>query len=233
MRHTPHFLLLDRDEVKRLVRENPWVTIVSTTPTGMVASHYPFLLDEEASAGDEIVLVSHVGRPDEQLHGLGSDEVLLIVQGPHGYISPSWYPEGQNVPTWNHVTAHLWGTPEILGFEENYRVLEHLTDHFEKDMPGGRSLDLDEEGARRLSKGTVGIRIRVERMDARAKLSQNKAPEVHERIVAELEGDGPYAQPSLAAEMRRRAALDAPAEQAEAAEKSKTPEQAAQSGAPE
>ncbi|GAB3404951.1 FMN-binding negative transcriptional regulator [Schumannella luteola] len=211
MRHTPHFLLTERDEIRRLIRDNPWVTIVSSTATGLVASHYPFLLDEEASTGDEVVVVSHVGRPDERLHELGEHEVMLIVQGPHGYVSPAWYPEGQNVPTWNHITAHLWGRPEILDFDENYRVLEHLTDHFEQHVEGGRSLDLDEEGARRLSKGTVGIRIRIDRVDARAKLSQNKPAEVRERVIAELEGDGPYAQPALAAEMRRRVELDAAA----------------------
>ena len=115
MRHTPHYILDDRDEVRRLVRENPWATIVSNVAErGIVASHYPVLLDEAASTGDEIVLVSHVGRPDEQLHRLGEGEVLVIVQGPHGYVSPSWYAPGDIVPTWNHVTAHLYGVPEIL-----------------------------------------------------------------------------------------------------------------------
>jgi transcriptional regulator len=65
------------------------------------------------------------------------------------------------------------------------------------------SLQIDEETARRMAKGTVGIRIRVTRFDARAKLSQNKAPEVIDRIVAGLRGDGPYASPALADEMER------------------------------
>jgi transcriptional regulator len=212
MRHTPHFLQTDVDEVERLVRENPWVTIVSSTAQGIVASHYPFLLETPADGApetDEIVLVSHVGRPDEVAHELGQHEVLLIVQGPHGYISPAWYPAEQFVPTWNHVTAHLWGTPEILSDEENFRVLGELVDHFEQRMPDPVSLDVDEQTARRMAKGTVGIRIRVTRFDARAKLSQNKAPEVVDDIVAGLEGDGPYASPALAAEMRRVHARDA------------------------
>ncbi|WP_420370244.1 FMN-binding negative transcriptional regulator [Curtobacterium sp. L1-20] len=202
MRHTPHFLMTDVDEVRRLVAENPWATIVSHTGAGLVASHYPFLL-EATPDDDEIVLVSHVGRPDEQAHELGQHEVLVVVQGPHGYVSPAWYPPEQFVPTWNHVTAHLWGTPEILSDEENFRVLGELVDHFEQVMPSPVSLRVDEETARRTAKGTVGIRIRVTRFDARAKLSQNKAPEVVERIVAGLRGDGPYASPGLAHEMER------------------------------
>ena len=62
-------------------------------------------------------------------------EVLVIIQGAHGYISPGWYDNDEFVPTWNHATAHLYGTPEILSDEENFRVLSHLVDHFEKRMP--------------------------------------------------------------------------------------------------
>lgn len=201
MRHTPHYLLTDPAEVKRLVRENPWTTYVSPTSHGVVASHYATLLEE--TDDDEIVLVSHFGRPDEQAHELGRHEVLVIVQGPHGYVSPNWYAPGDLVPTWNHVTAHLYGVPEILSDEENFAVLRRLVDHFEERMPHPVSLDLDLAGAERLARGTVGLRIRVTRFDARAKLSQNKAPEVRERIVTALSGDGPYSHPALAAEMRR------------------------------
>ncbi|KQS15739.1 FMN-binding negative transcriptional regulator [Frigoribacterium sp. Leaf186] len=203
MRHTPTFVLSDVDEVKRLVRENPWATIVSNTASGLVASHYPVVLEQDAADPDAIVLVSHVGRPDERSHELGEHEVMVIVQGPHGYVSPGWYPAEQIIPTWNHVTAHLWGTPEILSDDENFRVLGELVDHFERVMPNPSTLTLDDEGSRRVAKGTVGIRLRVTRFDARAKLSQNKAPEVVDRIVDELEHGEHYAQPALAAEMRR------------------------------
>ena len=201
MRHTPTYVLTDPEEVKRLIRENPWATIVSNTAAGLVASHYPVVLEE--TADDTISIVSHVGRPDEKLHELGEHEVLMIIQGPHGYVSPGWYGTDEFVPTWNHVTAHLYGTPEILGDEENFAVLDDLVDHFEKQLPEPMSLDLDENQARRIAKGTVGIRLVVTRFDARLKLSQNKRPEVFERIITALEGDGPYSSAELAAEMKR------------------------------
>ncbi|MHA7143844.1 FMN-binding negative transcriptional regulator [Arthrobacter sp. TmT3-37] len=201
MRHTPHFVLSDVGEVKRLVRENPWATIVSSPAGGLVASHYPVMLEE--TSDDSISIISHVGRPDEQLHDLGNHEVLVIIQGPHGYISPGWYPEDQVIPTWNHVTAHLYGKPEILSDEENFRVLGKLVDTFEAVMPEPSALALDPEGSRRVARGTVGIRLRVTRFDARLKLSQDKAPAVVERIVDELEHGEHYANPALAREMRR------------------------------
>ncbi|WP_291888549.1 FMN-binding negative transcriptional regulator [Cellulomonas sp.] len=99
----------------------------------------------------------------------------------------------------DHVTAHLYGTPEILSDEENYAVLSRLTDHFEGDRPGARHLSEDEAGTRRTARGTVGLRMRVDRFDARAKLSQNKPAHVQDRIVDELSTKNP----ELAAEMRR------------------------------
>jgi transcriptional regulator len=196
MRHTPRYLMTDEDEVKRLVRHHPWATFVSATSTGLVASHYPVLLDEAAPG---ITVLSHFGRPDDELHELGRHEVLVVVQGPHDYVSPSWYPAGELVPTWNHVTAHLYGTPEILAAEENYAVLCRLTDHFERHQPGGRSLLEDEAATRRAAKGTTGLRLRVTRFDARAKLSQNKPNPVRDEVIARLA----ESNPALADEMRR------------------------------
>lgn len=129
--------------------------------------------------------------------------MLVIVQGAHGYISPNWYADDDVIPTWNHVTAHLYGVPEVLSEEENFAVLGKLVDHFEGRMPHPVSLDQDEETARRVAKGTVGLRIRVTRVDARLKLSQNKTAQVRETIIEALHGDGAYAHPGLAAEMER------------------------------
>lgn len=197
MRHTPTYLMTDVDEVKRLIRNHPWATFVSPASTGLVASHYPAILEEDR---DELSIVSHFGRPDERSHELGEHEILVIIQGPHDYVSPSWYPEGQLIPTWNHVTAHLYGTPEVLSEDENYEMLSRLTDHFEDHRPDGRHLSQDEAGTRRAAKGTVGLRMRVTHFDARAKLSQNKTPEVVDDITAHLA----ERNPALAEEMRRQ-----------------------------
>lgn len=188
--------MTDPDEVKRVIRENPWVTFVSNTSRGLFASHYPALLDEDS---DGIVLLTHFGRPDDESHELGSGEMLAIVQGPHAYVSSSLYGSEGFVPTWNHVTAHLWGVPEVLSDEENFAMLDRLTDHFESHFPNGRSLSEDEAAARRIAKGTVGVRIPITRFDARAKLSQNKTPETVRNVTEHFE----QSAPRLAAEMRR------------------------------
>lgn len=120
MRRTPHFHMTEPDEVKRLIRNHPWATFVSATSPGLVASPYSVLLEERC---DDIAVYSHFGQPDDAQHELGQHPVLVIVQGPHDYASPSWYASGELVGTWNHVTAHLYGTPQILSAQENPEAL--------------------------------------------------------------------------------------------------------------
>ncbi|MGH7293263.1 MAG: FMN-binding negative transcriptional regulator, partial [Myxococcota bacterium] len=154
----------------------------------------------------DLTIVGHVGKPDDMIHSLGERELLVVVQGPHGYISPGWYGDVPNVPTWNFVSAHLTGVPEILSPEENLKVLDRLVARFEGRMPDPRLMwerPNDPAYVERLERGTVGFRLTPTRVVAKRKLSQNKSAEVVETIIAELSGDGPYANVALAAEMRR------------------------------
>ena len=203
MRRTPVFTLTDEAELRRLIEQNPWITLVSHTSKGLVASHYAVLLDDTR---DELAIVGHVGRPDERLHELGEHEVMVIVQGPHGYISPSWYDADPAVPTWNFTSAHLSGVPEILDADENLRVLDRLVEHFEQHVDAPRLMRgtaADSAYADAISAGTVGFRLVPTLIEAKSKMSQNKPAETVDRIISELEGDGPYASEALAAEMRR------------------------------
>ncbi|QMU98800.1 FMN-binding negative transcriptional regulator [Microbacterium esteraromaticum] len=195
--------MTDPAEIRRIIELNPWATLVSHADDGLVASHYVVLLDDER---DDLTVVGHVGRPDDLVHGLGEREILIAFQGPHGYISPGWYGDVQAVPTWNHVSVHLSGVPEILSADENLRVLERMVDVFENRMPSPRGmwqLPNDDGFVNRLAAGTVGFRLRPAKVVAKRKLSQNKPVETVDEVITALEGTGPYADPALAAEMRR------------------------------
>ncbi|HKT55535.1 MAG TPA: FMN-binding negative transcriptional regulator [Microbacterium sp.] len=203
MRYNPKFVLGDLTEMRRIVDENPFATMISDTPDGLVASHYAMMLDPER---DDLTIVAHVGRPDERLHGLGERELLVIFAGPHGYISPSWYGDGTQVPTWNYSAVHLAGVPVLLSDAENLRALDRLVQHFERHNPEPRLMwepPNDPAAIEQLATGTVGFRLTPTRVSAKRKMSQNKPADLVERVIAELQGDGPFAHPQLAAEMRR------------------------------
>ena len=176
MRHNHEDAVTDEAVVRRLIAENPWATIVSHNGEELVASHYPVLLDDRAAPG-QLTVVTHVGRPDERVHGLGDSEVLLIVAGPHGYISPSWYSEqATRVPTWNFSVAHCYGVPEILEPEENLAVLTRQV-------------------------GTVGLRIPITRFVCKVKMSQDKDDRSRQQVLEALRSPGAYHHPLLADEM--------------------------------
>ena len=202
MRENADYAMAEPGEVRRLIASTPWATMVSSVDGVPVVSHYPFLIDEEA---DELTLVSHVGRPDEIAHRLGQSEIVVIFYGPSGYISPSWYGLPRAVPTWNFAVVHAYGTPEILSDDENLAVLERLVDHFEDPLPNAfrmRATLENAEYAERIVHGTVGFRLRVTRVEAKEKMSQDKPAEVVDRILAALEAPGPYRNPALAGRMR-------------------------------
>jgi transcriptional regulator len=201
VRHNPKHAVTDEAVVRRLIAENPWATIVSHNGEELVASHYPVLLDDRA-APDELTVVTHVGKPDEKVHDLGRSEVMLIVAGPHGYISPSWYSdEMTRVPTWNFSVAHCYGVPEILDADENLRVLTRLVEHFEQHVENPAYLD-PEVGAR-LSRGTVGMRIPITRFVCKVKMSQDKDERSRRQVLEALRRPGAYENRRLADEMDR------------------------------
>ena len=201
MRHNPQHAVSDPAVVRRLIAENPWATIVSENDGELVASHLPVLLDDRAAA-DDLAVVTHLGRPDEQVHDLGSGELLLIVAGPHGYISPSWYSERATpVPTWNFAVAHCYGVPEILDPDENLRVLTGRVEHFEREVED--PVHLDQQVGERLAPGTVGIRLPITRFVCKVKMSQDKDPESQRQVLEALRRPGAYHHPQLAEEMQR------------------------------
>lgn len=205
MRQNPSFAMTDVAELRRVIELNPWATLVGRDADGMTASHYAVLLDPDR---DDLTVVGHVGRPDDLVLGIGrqQQELLIVFQGPHGYISPGWYGDVPAVPTWNYVAVHLSGVVETLDIDENLRVLEHLVDHFENRFPSPRGMwtpPNDDAFVRRLESGTIGFRLTPTRVVAKRKLSQNKPDDVVQSVIFELGRDDAYPNPALVAEMQR------------------------------
>jgi transcriptional regulator len=205
VRHNPAYACTDPEVVRELIEANPWATLVSANSQAgdggaLVASHYPILLDPEA---EELTILTHLGKPDEELHSLGKGEMLVVVQGEHGYVSPSWYaPGATRAPTWNFSVAHLYGVPQVLSEEENLRTLARLVERFEQHVE--EPMYLDPDWAVPFARGTVGIRLRADRFVCKRKLSQDKDPVSRRNVIERLRTPGPYQHPALADEVERQ-----------------------------
>ena len=206
--------LQDPIEVRRLIGENGWATLVASGGNGLLATHLPCLLDpvHDGSGLDDLVVLAHVARADPIARYLesGDEDILLVFEGPNGYVSPTWYGEMPHVGTWNYSAVHVYGPAEVLEGEEGFRVLELTQRSFESPFENPFDFESVLDYARKIAKATLPFRVRARRVEAKAKLSQDKPEEVQERVVRALERDGPYQNRALAREMRR--AQEAPGE---------------------
>jgi transcriptional regulator len=187
------FAIGDVEMARSIVRAHPLATFVTSD---LRATHMPCLLDEDAEG---LVLESHVARADPVAERLGAP-LLALFQGPHGYVSASWY-GSDTIPTWNYVTLHVRGTP--APFEDALPVVRRTVEHFEAEVEHPWSLARMGDSAREMAEKVIAFRLRADSWYAEAKLSQDKPEDEQARVLAALERDGAYANAPLAAAMRR------------------------------
>lgn len=190
-----HFSEARIDVLHDAIRRTGLATLVSMTPDGLIATHAPLLLEE--TNGPNGTLVGHLARANP--HGRLADptvQTLVIFQGPEGYITPSWYAakqeHGKVVPTWNYVAIHAYGRLET--FDDPSRLLDvvtRLTDLHESPRPKPWAVsDAPADFVQGMLKGIVGISLRIERLEGKAKLSQNRPATDRAGVVAGLRADG-------------------------------------------
>ena len=202
------YAMKSMEDVRRLIREHGWALLVVGSSGDLRAAHVPCLLDpvhDAGGAGEQLVIIGHTARADPVVSELLSgQEVLLVFQGPNGYISPAWYGEGPSPPTWNFTAVHVRGIPQVLEGGEAFSVLERTVEHFEAARDDPWELCGDALAyARRIAHETAPFRVRSVAIQAKAKLSQDKPRRIQDRVIAALEEGGPYRNTQLAAEMRR------------------------------
>lgn len=204
--HVQSKYAMDRAEARRVVADHGWARIVTAGAEGLRATYGFFLLED--SEPDELVVLGHFARADPQSADIEArTPALLIFEGPHGFVSASWYrPELTDVPsTMNHISVSLRGTPEPLDGDERFDVLRRTLERHEGPL-GDSQWRLEGGGlelSRRIAPQTVAFRLRAERVEAKAKLSQAMPRPVRERIVERLDAPGPHHHPELASLMRR------------------------------
>ena len=184
------FALREPAQVARLVAEHPFATLVTTGGAEPQLSHVPLQFDP--ADGPHGTLLGHMARANPHWQHFGDGPSVAIFHGPHAYVSPSWYAEpAAAVPTWNYCVAHLHGPAELMDTDRDKRA---LLDAMVQRYEGGRAqpwrLQLEGRALEALLGAIVGFRLRIERVEAKFKLSQNRSVEDRERVIEKLRAEG-------------------------------------------
>ena len=169
------FQIEDLPELQAFMRAYNFASLVSQHDGAPFASHLPFMLDAER--GSYGALLAHLARANPQWRDFSAGgEVMVIFQGPHTYISPSWYETHPSVPTWNYAIVHAYGIPRIVEDHASLqRMLEMLVDTHEAGFAQPWRMDLPQEYLDKMMRAIVGFEIEITRLEGKFKLSQNRS----------------------------------------------------------
>lgn len=192
--HVPPSFAMPPDELQRLLAAPGSGELVTATPDGLLATPLPFVFDP--SGGEHGALLGHLARSNDQWRQPVTGEALVLLRGPDGYVSPGWYASkaehGRVVPTWNYVTAHVYG--ELVVHDDVdwlADLVERLTDQHERGRAVPWSVaDAPEAFVQGQLRAIVGVEVRITRVVAKAKLSQNRPPADVDGVVAGSRADG-------------------------------------------
>ena len=192
----------DKETVRAFIRENSFAILVSIHEGRPIGTHIPLQLETDAAGKD--FLIGHISLGNEQKHSLKAGaKVLAIFPGPHSYVSPRWYTE-INVPTWNYISVHAYGTVSIMEGDELRAALSRLVDRYERNMPQPVQIsEIPEKMLQADLRGIVGFRILIDEFQAAYKLSQNRDPQSHRQVIEHL-SQGDAASRAVADEMKKR-----------------------------
>lgn len=179
-----YFKVTDFNEIEEFVQKNSFGTLITTDQGKPIAIHLPLELNKK---GTDYYITGHMAYGNPQWKTLeGCENVLVIYQGTHAYISSSWY-EDENVPTWNYQAVHVYGTARILDEEELKEDLTMLLQKYENHRENPVLWNkLSPELLEKELKGIVGFKIKVQEIQAAYKLSQNRNQEDYQNIVEKL-----------------------------------------------
>ena len=150
-------------------------------------NHLPVFTDP-AQPG-KTVIVGHMARANPQWkHFQSGGKVTVIFHGPHTYITPRWYPDPVNVPTWNYAVAHAQGIPKIIDdYDGINSILIRSVEIFEREEMHPWKLDLPDDMRKNLVRAIVGFEIEVTQLDSKFKLSQNRSEEDRQGVIRGLQ----------------------------------------------
>lgn len=177
----------DRALLETMIEEIGFGMVFAATPDGPRVAHVPLLWTRDGA------VQFHLARGNALTKHLDGMTVLAVINGPDGYVSPRWYADQGQVPTWNYVALELEGRVRRMDSDGLLGMLEALSDLHEARVEGGEPWTMDKtppEKLRGLLAGIVGFEMEVLAWRETLKLSQNKSADERERVAAGLEAQG-------------------------------------------
>jgi len=187
-----HFRQDSWPEVRKIIEENSFATVINCDAGRPVATHAPLRLVE--AAPDKFALQGHMARGNPHWRILeGEQKTLVIFAGPHTYVSPRWYMQ-MNVPTWNYIAVHIYGKARVVTDSEELRgLLAGLVNRYEGHVEAQHRYTVEGLPPAYLEtqmRGIVGFEISIDEVQASFKLSQNRTKEDHDNVIVELRKSG-------------------------------------------
>jgi transcriptional regulator len=191
----------NQEEIKDFLHKNSFGILVNQTNGKLCATHIPLELDTNTNGKQ--VLQGHISKENPQWKGfLDNDKVLAIFSGAHSYISSSWY-DHENVPTWNYIAVHVYGTIKIISGEALIESLKKLVDKYEQNSEKPVKVEDFSKKTMMQTRAIVAFEIEIEEIQAVHKLSQNRDDKNYKNIVSELKKTGNIQDEAIANEMSK------------------------------
>ena len=171
-----HFNVTDKEEILGFIKLNAFGQLISLVKGKLFSSHIPFLL-----SSDNQSLICHVAKSNPQWESIEGQEVLVTFQGPHDYVSPSWY-SSPGVPTWNYQSVHIYGKPHLITeLEQLSSIVNELTGIYESAL----EKPWKPEYKNSMLNAIIGIEIKITDVQCKYKLSQNRSKNDRLKVLEE------------------------------------------------
>ena len=199
-----YFTEEDNEKVISFMNENPFAVISGIDKEFPVATHVPL---DIKMAGNQLIFTGHMMKnTDHHKAFINNENVLVIFQGPHTYVSASWYAKPDVASTWNYITVHAKGKIKFVDENGTRKIIEDITNKYEQPSGTAAFDKLPSAYVDRLVKAIIGFTIEVCAIDNVFKLSQNHDIETRNNIIQHLETSGNHNSAAIASEMKERIA---------------------------
>ncbi|NDI34200.1 FMN-binding negative transcriptional regulator [Chengkuizengella sediminis] len=192
------FEIQDKEQIFEFLKKNSFGMLVSNHDQ-LTVSHLPFLIDQK-----NMKCYGHMAKANQQWKELNGQEVLIVFQGPHAYISPQWYNEEKTVPTWNYMSVHIYGDFIIQNQDEHViEQLESMVNTYESAFETHWKADFSSDYNQNLVRHIVGFEILIKDIQCKFKLGQNHPIKRRKNTIMGLRGTNQHESSQIADAMEK------------------------------